>query len=455
METDSPLPGASLVTRTVLAFLYFFLVIFSYYLLKPVRNSLFIEWVGAASLPTIYLVSAGVCLVAALVFMGLLSRYSPRAVVFASTVVFLGLFVVTWVAFSTPFLSHKSVAIAFYVFNSFFAVMAVSMFWATANDSFSKEEAVAQYGYVGMGGILGGLTGSTLTQYLVTVIGTEPIILVSAGVLALTLPFPILLIRSTQKCDPVIEPKSWVRRAKLLQSGLRSWRMASWKKAMTPPNGQLRRRVHELNQTVVQGAAFLLQNPYFLSIAGIVFLMTLSSTLFDYHFQTVIAAAELGKNARTVYFAKIFQLTSLVGLVVHLTVTRFQLKRFGPVGGLLILPVLGLVAVVLIGVYPDLRMVTIIWPLMGGVTYSIFQVSKENLYIPTDRAFRYDAKFLIDTFVYRLGDAAAGFGLLVLRPAFEVVPWLGGGVILVAMVAWILVIGKANRYYRLLNGGSH
>jgi len=41
--------------KTFLMFLYFFLTITAYYILKPVRDSLFIEWMGAENLPFVYL----------------------------------------------------------------------------------------------------------------------------------------------------------------------------------------------------------------------------------------------------------------------------------------------------------------------------------------------------------------------------------------------------------------
>ena len=41
--------------RTALLFLYFFLVVASFYILKPVRNALFLDALGAEKLPYVYL----------------------------------------------------------------------------------------------------------------------------------------------------------------------------------------------------------------------------------------------------------------------------------------------------------------------------------------------------------------------------------------------------------------
>ena len=43
------------LSKALLMFLYFYLIITAYYILKPVRDSLFIEWMGAQNLPFVYL----------------------------------------------------------------------------------------------------------------------------------------------------------------------------------------------------------------------------------------------------------------------------------------------------------------------------------------------------------------------------------------------------------------
>ena len=56
--------------RVGLMFAYFFLVITSYYVIKPVRNSLFIERLGADNLPYVYIATA--------LFVGVIISYYSR-----------------------------------------------------------------------------------------------------------------------------------------------------------------------------------------------------------------------------------------------------------------------------------------------------------------------------------------------------------------------------------------
>ena len=59
----------------------------------------------------------------------------------------------------------------------------------------------------------------------------------------------------------------------------------------------------------------------------------------------------------------------------------------------------------LLCIFPTLRTVAIIWIIYGAFAYSLVQVTRETLYTPVRSELRTAAKFYIDTFVFRFGDA--------------------------------------------------
>ncbi|OGI10562.1 MAG: hypothetical protein A2Y40_04475 [Candidatus Margulisbacteria bacterium GWF2_35_9] len=263
------------------------------------------------------------------------------------------------------------------MFISFFGVATPALFWACCNDSFSEKEAVAFYGFVGLGGILGGLAGGIVTNYLVKIIGTESLLFVCAGILLIAVPFPYLLIGSFHG-----------ERKKVLEDYSK--------------------------KTVKNGFQMVITERHIRVIAVIVISMTIIATFFDFQYQGIINQVGLAKDIRTALFAKIFTYINIVGIVIHLVFTRFILKHFGPLGGLLPLPIISLVALIMLKLYPNLNMVVFFWALLGGITYSLQQVSKENLYVPLSRFQKYVSKAYIDTFIYRAGDGIAGIYLMVL-----------------------------------------
>ncbi len=365
--------------KVILNFTFFFLIIYSYYIAKPIRSSLFLEWMGPQQLPFVYLFSALVTLAGAMLIDWLLKKLAPVILVPSVLAVFATVLVAFRVLFGT--LAHLGLVLSFclYLFISLFAVVAVTLFWSTCNDTHTPEESRRNYNLIGLGGIVGGLAGGETTRALVGRFGTENLLLLSAGILLLALPLPYLIISLWHR-------EHGTRPAPLQSSAGRDGQEAGvWK---------------------------ILRNPYILSIAGLVFISTIVGSLLDFQYQGIIKNADLAKNVRTAYFGRVFTLINIVGIAVHLIATRPVLGKLGPLGGLLPLPIIAIAGALLINALPSLRCVGISWVAYGGVAYSLNQVTRETLYTPVPRAVMYRAKFYIDTFVFRFGDAFVSLVIL-------------------------------------------
>jgi AAA family ATP:ADP antiporter len=334
---------------------------------------------GPQQLPYIYLLSAVITLLGAFILDKLLNRFAPVRLIPTVLTLFTALILTFWWLFT--FVSQMSSKISFilYLFISLFAVVGVSLFWATCNDTHSPKEGRSFYNIIGLGGILGGLAGSETTNLLATKIGTENLLLISAGILALTIPLPHFLI------------SEWHRENKLEHAPLIT------KKSDEKVEGNVK-------------PVFNMQ--YILIITGLVFIFTLMSSLLDFQYQTIIKNADISKDLRTAFFGRIFIYINIAGILIHILFTWPILKWLGPAGGLLPLPIIALAGSLVLWLFPDIDTVTMIWALYGGVAYSLNQVTRETLYLRIPRHLRYRAKFYNDTFVYRFGDAAAAFIIL-------------------------------------------
>ncbi|MBF0431675.1 MAG: MFS transporter [Fibrobacteria bacterium] len=365
--------------RVIGNFLFFFLIIFSYYIAKPVRNSLFLEWMGPEQLPFVYLLSSFITLIGAFLFDFLLNKVLPRYLIPLS----LFFFCIVLTAFGFAFKSYSnlgpSLSFTLFLFISFFAVVSVTLFWSACNDSFTESEGRSVYGWIGLGGILGGIAGGETTKGLVAYLGTENLLFVSAGILMLSIPFPYFSISKVHD-----KPKN--------------------------PKNNVKKSEKEFGSS--HGLAIIFRNRYITVIACLVVLGTLTATLFDFQYQTIIKEAALAKNERTALFGRIFSYTNIIAIFTHLFLTRYVLKKFGPARGLLPLPVIALIGAVSLGAAPVLLTVVVLWSVSGGLAYSLNQVSKETMYLPTPREVKYKAKMFIDTFGYRFGDALASLLLL-------------------------------------------
>jgi len=168
--------------KALMAFMYFFLIVTAYYLIKPVRSSLVITHLGSDHLPYLYILTAIILggLVAG--YKHLAHRIKPLELMKAILgTLAIQLLVFRW-AVASPF---GWVSGLFYLWVSMFSVVAVTQFWMVADDLFNPAEAKQLFGFIGAGGIAGGITGGILVSVLVRWIQSEDLLIVSAAVLGI------------------------------------------------------------------------------------------------------------------------------------------------------------------------------------------------------------------------------------------------------------------------------
>src|SRR3989338_5160712 len=168
--------------KVLLTFLYFFLIITAYYLIKPVSRSLILGELGSRVVPYVDLVCAVLMGPVVTCFARLVDRIPKPALVTRSFWLVLGVLVLFWKLLAWPM---PWIAGAFYVWVAIFSVLVVTLFWLVANDLYTPREAKRLFGFIGSGGILGGIVGSSIAAVGAQVVGTEHLLLLSAGLLVL------------------------------------------------------------------------------------------------------------------------------------------------------------------------------------------------------------------------------------------------------------------------------
>ncbi|MCL4846792.1 MAG: hypothetical protein KJ066_09685, partial [Acidobacteria bacterium] len=145
----------------LLMFLYSFLAMTSYNILKPITRSKFISDLGADNLPYV-LLAAGVLIGVIMQGYSRGTALLPRKwVVPAAQASAAGLLVVFWFLFQT---GATWVPVAFYLFGLILGILLISQFWTIANDIFDPRQAKRLFGFIGGGASLGGIMGSSILQ---------------------------------------------------------------------------------------------------------------------------------------------------------------------------------------------------------------------------------------------------------------------------------------------------
>lgn len=409
--------------RAWLALTLFASLMASYYVFKSVRDSLFLHYESAQNLAYAHIGSMVVAGLSMAVYNRVLVRYGGRTLLRATV----------WVLFATGLAFFPAwmlvgdepplvLVYAFFFYVSLYGVLAATVFWTAANDSFDTTVGRKVYGFIGIGGFVGSFSAGTLTSFLITQVKflTEWMMPVGAALVFASLPLMTRLFAASPRRD--------VSQAENAQP-------------------QKRKR-HD-------GLYHIVTDPYVALMAGLVVMMTFVGTLFDLQYKEIISAALTGKEAKTVYFSLVFAGISLLGALIQLFVTGPVHRRLGAMAGLVVLPVVGIVATFILFVFPNLYAIAAMSIVGGATVYSINQASKELLYIPTPEAVRYGSKGFIDVFGFRAGDGLGSSVALLLTKVLKLATSSLAWVCVAAIPLWALIlVGLRKRYRERLDTAS-
>ncbi len=436
MTTANPIKAIFTVEReelpfSLLMFGYFFLVITSFWVLKPIKKSIFIEyyaesgfdlmgWVMLASQAELIakVMNMVVAFVAVVVFSWLASRYRRQQLSF----IFTGFFLASYVAYTLVLGEPGDLTVwSFYLFGDLFSTLMVATFFAFLNDSVTPDAAKRMYGLVGLGGVTGGAFGSLVVARFIGTVDRVDWLWIAFG-----LGVAILLVAFAA--------------GRLVANALPA--------EPAPQTGSAKPAPRSEGNPAVEGARLVFRSPYLLAIVAIVGIYEIVSTILDFQFTSTIVHYLQGP-AIGQQFATVFALTNVVAMVVQLFFTSLIMTRLGVGVALLVLPIAILGGSAGFALLPILWVGSLLNTADNGFSYSINQSAKESLYVPTTKEEKYKAKAFIDMFVQRFAKALAvgvSLGVTAVFQDFESIRWLTA-VTLPLILIWIFAARYAGRKF--------
>ena len=352
------------------SFAYFFFLMASYFILRPLRDTMGTVY-GIAHLQELFTGTFLLSLVAAPVFAGFASRI--RLATFLPWVYwFIAITMVIFFALFRSVANDRWVAAAFYIWLSTFNLITISVFWSLMADIFSAVQARRLFGFIAAGGTLGTITAPAFITLFVKAIGTNNLLLISAAGFAVC----ALLVRLLE-----------AEKQKLISKG-----------AQTQPTTL----THSLGGNPFDGFALLIRSRYLLMIALFLLLMTWISTVIYFQLGDLISKDFASRAARTQAYATIDLATNSIAILIQLFGTGRFVQRFGVTAGLLLNPVIMVVAFLAVAFSPVLLVLGGIQVVRRFSEYAIAKPSRDMLFTIVDQQAKYKAKNVIDTVVYRL-----------------------------------------------------
>ena len=417
----------------LLMFSYFFLVITSFWILKPIKKTLFIGyykdagfdllgWHLSASQAELIakVLNMAVAFIAVAVFTWLTRRFRRQQLTF----IFSGFFIFCYVLYSRIIGVPGDLTVwSFYLFGDLFSTLMVATFFAFVNDSVTPSKAKRMYGLIGLGGVTGGAFGSLVVRVWIDQVGMASWLWIALGLAALIIVIAFLAGKLVEKNPP---PET---RADESTPGVKK------------------------SSAAIEGAKLVFSSSYLLAIVGIVGLYEIVSTVMDFQFTATIEHFVARENLGH-HFSTIYTITNFTAMFVQLFLTSFIMTRLSVKTALYVLPVIMLVASGFYMAIPILWVGTFLNTADNGFSYSINQSAKETLYVPTSRDEKYKAKAFIDMFVNRFAKAiAVGVSLLIttIFADFSSIRWLSLFTIVIIII-WLYAVRYAGNRFKEMAG---
>ncbi|MGH6628838.1 MAG: NTP/NDP exchange transporter, partial [Burkholderiales bacterium] len=364
---------ASEVTAMLWSFGYFFSLLCAYYILRPVRDEMGIQG-GVENLQWLFTGTFVAMLVSVPVF-GWVSSRLPRRQMLPIVYLFFVVNLLVFFLLMQGGVALQFTAQAFFVWISVFNLFVVSVFWSFMADFFSNEQARRLFGFIAAGGSTGAIVGPSLTVTLAPMVGP-----------ALLLPVSASFLLGAMFCIQRLSARTPSH-----QSG----------KAPVAPVGADK----PLGGGIFGGITLLLRSDYLLGITLYVVLYTMISTFLYFQQAYIVSASISDSGSRTALFASIDLAVNALTLFGQVFVVGRLIARFGLTVALVVLPVIAAVGFVVLGIYPVLAVIVALQIIRRAGEYAITCPAREVLFTVVTREEKYKAKNVIDTLIFRGGDA--------------------------------------------------
>jgi AAA family ATP:ADP antiporter len=400
--------------RTWLMFSYLFLTIASLLIVKPVRNSLFLSYFGIDWLPYAYILVAVVAAIVTNLYFKhakTLHLHHLIRITLAINIIFLFFFrIVLSINYEAGW-----VYFAFYAWVAIFGVISTSQFWLLANYVFNSREAKRLFGLIGAGGILGGIFGGYLTNFLAAPFGTPNMLLVAMMFLILC----ILLLS-------------------------RIWNISS-RPNVTERSSQQKRIAKDSDSE--KPVRQLFKNRHLMFMASLVGISVFVANLVDYQYSAVATEYIKDKDQLTAFFGFWLSNLSVISFLVQIFLTGYILKRFGVITSLFFLPTGIGVGALLTLFHPGLASAVLIKLSDGAFKQSINKAGLELLLLPVPTRVKQQGKTFIDVFVDSVATGLGGISLLFLTHQLGVSIQILSIVILLLIGVWVFILIRIRHEY--------
>jgi len=383
------------IKGALVSFIFLFILMASYMIVKPVRDALPSDW-GNVGLAQQWSYTFIVATIAVSIYNFCASKIPVKRLVPGVFVFFAFTFILIYLAnklnIGTAYLGK-----IFYVWSSVFSLFHISVFWSYISQQYSKEDSKRVFGFINVGASIGAISGPLLIILLPKQISVENILLITSGALFITLPLLAYLNQYFSKNDSQTEQKL------------------------------------SLNSNPFSGFQEFITHKKLLGIAAFIFMFT-GFSAFIYTAQTELLSA-FPKNERKALLGSVELATNILTIIIGIFATNRISRKFGMKTSLSIVPFILVGLILLLSINPAVMFVLALQVVRRSGNYAITRPAREILFTAVDREARFKTKPIIDVAIYRGGDV---FWIWII--AFLGDGYLNLGITTILLIAAVVVL---------------
>jgi AAA family ATP:ADP antiporter len=395
------------------------LLLFAYYLLKTLREPLILGIQGGGAEVKSYAAAAQAVLLIGIsaAFGWLASRMRRMQLLAAVNLFFAANLVLFYLLFVALPGARLPLGIAFFVWVGCFNVMIIAQFWAFANDVHSKEQGKRLFGIIAGGSAIGAVLGAWFAKPFYKALGPYPIFLIGAGLLVGCLAL------------------TWIAHRMSVETA--------------------ESREHEEKIDSRGGFSLVLHDRFLLFVALLSLIKNWVNTTGEYVLDRrllEVTVQHVGSDfaARSAYIAAFksdyFTYVNIAVLVLQLLAVSRLVRAIGVHRALFALPLIALGGYATMAFVPILSVIFIAKIVENSTDYSLQKTVEQMLFLVTDRAAKYKAKAVTDTFAVRAGDVMSAVLVWTgMRLGFQTLHFILATVALV--LCWLGIVFVLARLY--------
>ena len=360
------------------SFVYFFMLLASYFILRPLRDEMGIAN-GASNMQWLFSGTFVVMLIIVPIFGYITSKFKIGSVLTFSHLFFIINISLFYYLFKVNLFTN-TLPVVFFIWLSVFNLFAISLFWSFMVDIFTSKQSKRLFGIISAGGSLGAILGPLISTFLSNKIGVNNMFLIAIILLCCSLIALQMVIHIQKKIKVSNKSTSNYFKNTLLTRA-----------------------------TLFNAIKLVMASKYLKGLVFFIILYATTSTFLYFEQANIIERSVESSSERVQYFSTVDLITNTIAIFGQFFLTCRIIKQFGLSLSLSLIPYLIAIGFIILSTNTTLIIIAILLIVHRAGNYILLRPGREILYTVCNREEKYKAKNFIDTAVYRGGDAISGW----------------------------------------------